>query len=426
MAEARTLMPPSALGAPSPTTPPSLVLAVVIAFFATCPVLLHLFATYVADGNSFADTGGGTCAALALAGLAALRIGLPLRELGAMHGPTLALACIAGLFWSHWILLNVLSPSPQAQMANLPIQGVLWLSLPMLLCFLWRNAIDMAQLARVAIVLSAVYIIALTGRFVLGLGHYQSGRWHPGDALESIRAGHYAGSALWIFLVACVCPARLVPGWFKLVAFVSIPLAAFMVVATNSRGPALSLAATILCTSVPLAKILAGRISRDARLLVVLLVGVSVTALFIASQLGSVESDFARMTTLTRDGGSAQTRVTLWQDHMQLISDTPWGVISGFGYDHGLFYPHNVLIEALVDGGVLSFGLALGMIFVALRAWFAPRLRGDELTLLFGGIFIFDLIGSQVSGSIPIDSTWYGALLLVLRHEEVSERRGYR
>ena len=50
-------------------------------------------------------------------------------------------------------------------------------------------------------------------------------------------------------------------------------------------------------------------------------------------------------------------------------------------------------------------------------------MRDDPIALLFTGFFVFNIIGAQVAGSIATDATWYGALLLVLRHEE---RAGYR
>ena len=224
-------------------------LAGVLAFFAGCPVLLNLFGTYIADGESFAITAGGTFLALALGGLVALRLGTPQRDFAALHGPVLALSVVAGLFWADWFAITLISPSPQEKMANLPIQSLLWYSLPMSMAILWRRWIDLAQVARILLVMSSVYVAGLTMRYLLGLGHYHSGRWHAGDSLESIRSGHYAASAIWVFIICCCAPAHLVPRGLKLLALFSMPFAVFMVIATNSRGPTLALGAIFLFTS---------------------------------------------------------------------------------------------------------------------------------------------------------------------------------
>lgn len=398
-------------------------LAGVLAFFAGCPVLLNLFGTYIADGESFAITAGGTFLALALGGLVALRLGTPQRDFAALHGPVLALSVVAGLFWADWFAITLISPSPQEKMANLPIQSLLWYSLPMSMAILWRRWIDLAQVARILLVMSSVYVAGLTMRYLLGLGHYHSGRWHAGDSLESIRSGHYAASAIWVFIICCCAPAHLVPRGLKLLALFSMPFAVFMVIATNSRGPTLALGAIFLFTSIPLLSMLISVFGRDARLLVLLILVVAATGIFIAAQIGSVESDFGRLVTLTNDGGSAQERLGFWHDYVQLLQNEPVGLLSGLGYDHGLFYPHNVPLETVTVGGLPMLVLLACMIGIGFRAWLAPSMRSDPLALLFAGYFVFNLIGAQVAGSIASDATWYGALLLVLRHEELTRDR---
>ncbi len=401
-----------------PYAAPSNVLAGMLAFFAGCPVLLNLLGTYVADGESFAITAGGTLLILAASGLATLRLGAPQRDFLSMQGLVLALAIVTALFWGDWLALTVLSPSPQEKMGNLAIQSVLWYSLPITMIILWRRWIDLEQVVRYMLVLASIYVIGLTLRYMLGLGHYHSGRWHAGDSLESIRSGHYAALALWIFIIGCCSPAGAMPRKLKLLALGSMPLAIFMVIATNSRGPTLALALIFLVNALPLARLLAGVFSRDARLLLVLIVAVAASGIFVASQIGSVESDFGRLVTLTNDGGSAQERFGFWHDYVQLLSGAPHAMLTGLGYGHGLFYPHNVPLETVTAGGIPLLLLLIAMIAIGFRASMAPCMRGDPIALLFAGFFVFNIIGAQVAGSIATDATWYGALLLVLRHEE--------
>jgi len=399
---------------------PGRVLALAFAFLAGCPVLANLIGTYLADGNSFAITASIACAALLLAGIAALRLGIPREAITGLRGPLLALAVIGVVFWTHWILVNLISPSPQPMMRYQVFQAAVWMLLPMLLFLLWRQYIDAFLVLRILVVLDCLFVLGLTLRWVLDLGIYHSGRWHAGLSLEAIRSGRYATMALWVFALAALCPAAVMPTRLKLAALACLPLALLMMVAANARGPWLALAITVAVTGIPLARLLAERIRRDARVVVVVLLAVAVAAGFVASQIAGVESDFGRLTTLTEDGGSAAGRLTLVHDHLQLLRDTPMAVLSGCGYGHGLFYPHNVMIEALVNGGVIQFSLFIAMISVTFGVIFwvwrsRSRSGADDVpSLLVAGLFLLSLIGNPVSGSIAGDLTWFFPLLLLI------------
>ncbi len=391
---------------------PGRLLALAFAFFAGCPVLANLVGTYVADGQSFAITATIACGALLLAGLAALRVGFPPDAVTGLRGPLLVLAVIGLGFWTHWLVLNLLSPSSQPGMRYQAAQAAVWILLPGALFLLWRRSIDPFLVLRCLVVLDLLFVLGLTLRWVLDLGIYQSGRWHAGYSLEAIRSGRYATMALWVFALAALCPAAVMPMRLKLMALACMPLALLMMVAANARGPWLALTVTIVVTGIPLARLLASRIRQDARVLGVLLMAVAAGSGFIAWQISGVGSDFSRLFTLTADGGSAAERITLVSDHLRLLRDTPLALLSGFGYAHGFFYPHNVLVEALVDGGVVSFVLLLAMYGSTVRAWLR---HGDDVPcLLIAGLFILSLVGSQVSGSIAGDLTWFFPLLLVL------------
>ncbi len=399
---------------------PGRMLALAFAFLAGCPVLANLVGTFVADGDSFAITASIACAAVLLAVISALRLGFPREAITGLRGPLLALAVIGLVFWTHWILVNLISPSPQPMMHYQVLQAAVWMLLPMLLFLLWRQHIDAFLVLRILVVLDCLFVLGLTLRWILDLGLYQSGRWHAGLSLEAIRSGRYATMALWVFALAALCPTEVMPARLKLAAFVCLPLALLMMVAANARGPWLALAVTVAVTSIPLARLLADRIRRDARVLAVVMLAVAVAAGFVASQIAGVESDFGRLVTLTDDGGSAAGRLTLVHDHLQLIRDTPLALLSGCGYGHGLFYPHNVLIEALVNGGVVQFILLLAMFgvtfSVVFRVWRSRSSSGveDVPCLLIAGLFLISLVGSQVSGSIAGDLTWLFTLLLLI------------
>jgi hypothetical protein len=389
-------------------------LALTFAFFAGCPVMANLVGTYIADGQSFGVTAGIACGFLLLAGIAGLRLGFPSDALSTMRGPLLAIAVIGSLFWTHWILLTLISPSPQPMMANQALQVAVWMLLPLLILALWRRWIDVYLVLRLLVVVDALFVLGLSLRWLLDLGVNQGGRWHAGYSLEAIRSGRYATMSLWVFALAALCPAEVIPFRLKLLALAGMPLALLMMVAANSRGPWLALAITIAVTGIPLARLLAVRIGQDVRILAVLLLACAGIAAFIAWQISGVESDFDRLFTLTSDGGSAAGRVTLVADHLRLLNETPLALLSGCGYGHGLFYPHNVVIEALVNGGLISVVLLLAMYATTFHAWLALGRRGDVPTLLVFGLFLLSLAGSQVSGSISGDLTWFFPVLLML------------
>ena len=389
-------------------------LAFAFAFIAGCPVLANLVGTYLADGSSFTITLAFAVLAIVAVVVAASRIGMPRQALTRLTGTSLALACVAIAFWGHWMLLNVLSPSPQPQMRYQTIQALVWIVIPFFLFLAWGRWLDPHRVIRWMVILFALFIIALSVRWALGLGYYHSGRWHAGKSLEAIRSGRYATMALWVFSLAALCPAKVIPLGVRILAMGCLPLGLFMMIATNARGPWLALTTTVVLTFLPLSRLLATRIGRDVRVLGVLLLTVIGIGAFVASQIASVESNFERLFSLNKDGGSAAGRTTLWRDHLNLLQETPQALLSGCGYDHGLFYPHNVLIEALTNGGALLLALMLAMLGVGAYAWVARSPRDDVPSLLLGGLFIISAMGSQVSGSIATDLTWFFPLLLVL------------
>ncbi len=208
----------------------------------------------------------------------------------------------------------------------------------------------------------------------------------------------------------------------KLLALFSMPFAVFMVIATNSRGPTLALGAIFLFTSIPLLSMLISVFGRDARLLVLLILVVAATGIFIAARIGSVESDFGRLVTFTNDGaahrsasGSGTTtyscsRTNLW------VCSAGWATTTGS-------CTRTTSLSSRDRRRATHVGPAGVHDRDRFRAWLAPSMRSDPLALLFAGYFVFNLIGAQVAGSIASDATWYGALLLVLRHEELTRDR---
>jgi O-antigen ligase len=400
------------------------VICVVLAFFAGSPVLVNLLGTYVADGASQTITLTGSLAALLLIFTAGLRLGLEKTLDLRLGGPLLLFMIASGSFWFHWLLINVISPSPLPELTKLAFQALLWIVLPGVSFCVWRATIDLDHVIRWMIVLCAIYVVGLFLRWLLGLGYYHSGRWHAGDSLEAIRSGRYAAVALWVFTTALLLPKGVIDTRLRLCCILGIPVASLLMIATNARGPWLSLAIVVAVTMVPTARRLMEFIGRDARLLLWLLLGGFFGGGFLLMQFGAVESNFGRLFSVSEDGGSAAGRIDLWTEHWAILVSQPWSFLTGAGYAHGLYYPHNIFLEALTAGGLPSLIFALLAFGAAAYSW-ADAPRGDLRRQLFGGIFLLGLIGAQVSGSIGNEMMpWYGAFLLCLASAKQGNERG--
>lgn len=397
------------------------ILAFAVALLAGFPALFNLLATYVADGNSTGLMIASAAGCLVLLGLAALRIGMPapLRSRSSPH--MMAFAMIAALFWAHFLAVIHVSPSPLEMMRIFGPYAVAWIVLPMFIIAAYHRHLDLGMLVRSLIVVATLYVVGLATRYFLGLGLYHSGRWHAGESLEAIRSGRFTAAAIWIYGVSLLLPRHVVPPALKLLAMAMLPLGLFMLVASNARGPWLAFLLAVLLSSGPLLRASWRRLESDARLMVPAALLLVAAVGFIVWQLAGLESDLRRLVDPSHDGGSSRTRVSLMLRHIRLIEHTPFGLISGFGYAHGMYYPHNIVLEALTTGGLLSVALLLGCAGVAVHAWLtAPAANRGALGLIGWGIFVMGFVGSQVSGSIANETMpWYGMLLVLIQRERL-------
>ena len=402
---------------------PRFLLTFGIAFFAVCPVLAHLVGAYISDGNTFAIVLTIDSCILASMAVAAVRIGLSMGNLSDHYGLVPALTCMV-LFWGYWLCINILSPSTNPDMGKQVYHALFWIIMPLSIGLMWSRWLQVSTLFPCMIVLCAVFILALCLRWAMGEGTYKSGRWHPGMALGAISSGRYACMSLWVFVLACLCPASIVPRWAKILSLCCMAPSLLMMVASNARGPWLALAATCLLTAVPLSRFVLAAIRRDTRILVGVVMAVVCCAGLLIWQIGNIDSDFSRLFTIKNDGGSAEGRLSGAHDHLQLLVTTPLGILSGFGYGHGLFYPHNVTLEALINGGILLLCFWLGMVATAVYIWMVRIPSTSVPGLLVFGLFCQYLIGTQVSSNIATDFTWYFPLLLSMRAAKRPEGDG--
>lgn len=388
------------------------------AVFGGAAALINLLGAYLADGSSFVITVGCTLVLLGLAGADAVRCGIPVDRTLRMRGPLLLTSLCFAWFWLCYFAVSAASPPLSGMMRSLPPMAFLWILVPVGLLVAYRRRIDTWALYRMMVALAGVYVIALNARFALGLGYYHSGRWHAGESLEAIRSGRYAAVALWLLATTWVVPRAACPGWLRWAALAAMPLALFALIFCNARGPWLALALTAAACGFEFARRGASRLLADARLAAVAGLAVVATAVLMWLKLGDVASDFGRLFTLTDDGGSAEGRTILIGQWLYLLTEDRGAWLVGAGYSHGLFYPHNLVVEALVAGGALM--LVPFVVWVATVTWVGYRSGGrwSSPVMPFFGLFVLGLIGAQISGAIGNEMMLWIAGTLVLIADE--------
>lgn len=203
-------------------------------------------------------------------------------------------------------------------------------------------------------------------------------------------------------------------GWFLVVLF-----------AMGGRGPLL---ATIVAAFVPLA--VSFRLSASGRmtarryvvpLLVLIAAGAAILVLLYGT--GTVTVTARRLRTLIVQDDvnrSALRRVELYGDAIDSWTGKPF-----LGHGIGAFpllqgsgdarlYPHNLILEILVELGLVGFGLFTVLVFVALKSLGTLRaIRHDPWRLIVLMLFVNTILNSMVSGDIPDNRVVFGVLGLM-------------
>lgn len=396
---------------------PSRLLAWVVAYQASCPVLINVINSYISDGDSASITAGVSLLVVLLLALVAVTRGISLPRQASFA----TFAIMSAAFWVHYFVLSLLYPSLTglAMMENLPVYALLWIAAPLALLLITRQAIDTRQVFSAMLVVMAAYLALLLIRFVLGLGRYHSGRWSPGEALDPIRVGRYASLAVLIYLAALI--GKQTGRRDRLIALIGMGPALFLTVVANARGPWLALILTVVVVAPALLRVFARQLREDVRVLATSLVVAGVAAIGVGIALSKGESNFSRLFDPSQDGGSVAGRVELLEDYFKLFAMQPDGLLSGYGYNHALCYPHNIEVEILSVGGVPLLLLFLAIIGLVMVRGLREAWRGDGLSIVFLGLFIHGMIGVQTAGSVAHEMMpWFAGALVLIRNEELA------
>lgn len=184
----------------------------------------------------------------------------------------------------------------------------------------------------------------------------------------------------------------------RLVWFAAASFLVCTAILSGSRGGMLALAVALL-----LAGAIGVRWLVESRRLMAFLIGAVVVLLGIVALLGDVleEVIFQRFGEQLLENGQTAGRGDLYQAGLELWADGPL-VGRGIGsfaalYGHGYSYTHNIVLDVLVDGGVL--GLLLLLIAVLAPGPRVLRPRGGLEAPLAATLGMLILVASQFSGT---------------------------
>ena len=207
-------------------------------------------------------------------------------------------------------------------------------------------------------------------------------------------------------------------GWLRLLALVTAPVATLLVLSSGSRGAMLALFVGIV--------VLLAIHGLDRRLMYALFLGGIVMIPILATQLGELATTIfhERFVILLLAERYFTNRDTLIMDALYAATRHPlFGLgLSGFAeLDSPGSYPHNFVLEALSEGGIVGLFL-LSVVFVRyLKRWrhiikYSHSLTVAALSLLF--------ISSSISGDL-FDARGVFYLLLMATAIQATTMRVY-
>lgn len=216
------------------------------------------------------------------------------------------------------------------------------------------------------------------------------------EGSNTIASGRLAGAALVIVAVLAISGGS---RWWLLLVGLAAAFGGLMI-ATGSRGPVVAAVAAISAVA------LLSRVPRRGFRLILALGGLAAGWLLIQDSQSAGAARIAA--TLSGEASAISTRIDIWAAAIREIGNHPFGV----GWSHFVDvltagerlssgdrqYPHNVILEAAVEGGWL-FGIAVAaLIAIAVRRAWTQSTTPHAAAFL--GLLLFTVINAMVSGDI--------------------------
>ncbi len=260
---------------------------------------------------------------------------------------------------------------------------------------------------------SAIAVVAMSLALISGntfetneLGQYYDTNRLRVSALNPISMGHLGASA--ILMSVCALTSRDSKSRFWWVTLIVIALGGATLILANSRGPQVAAMGSIALL------FLAGAHQRRTFVIGLAILFIIISAvIFQYEALFSSSGIFGRLVALFGDGDiSSNLRLVMYNGAWDQFMVSPlWG--NGIEENTSQFYPHNLILEALMATGLLG-----GIPFIVLtgsamvRIWTLVRHRSPHRWL---AILAFQyILGGMFSGAIYASGTMWVLMGLVL------------
>ena len=250
--------------------------------------------------------------------------------------------------------------------------------------------------------------------------YYDTGRYSLARS-NSITTGHLGAT-----LILCSYASRLIsrpifPSYISLMGFV---VGGYIVFIAASKGPLIAVVVTLISAEL-VRKSVRGTIAIIGGLLILIFLltnDVAFQALISAvggSDLGLV----SRVTnSLPEYDESTFIRVTLLRNFFDTIGDH---LLIGYGLEDPVLhvYPHNLVLEALMSGGLIGGISFLFLCYAGLKGAF--YLLSKERSVIIALIYIQYLIAGQFSGAIYSSGVFWVALSLVMLSKNIERKNDH-
>lgn len=239
------------------------------------------------------------------------------------------------------------------------------------------------------------------------------------EGSTTIAAGRVSGLVVLVGTVWCLTPGASHRPFRWAATLAGVVVAAGVLVSSGSRGPFAAVAVALVTTV-----LLAPWARRATRITVTLTaLGATVVALTVSTAPGAQRLLGALVST---DAATA-TRQPLWAAAFRSLSDLPgalvgtgWGgFVSRLGPDElpldagPRLHPHNVVLEAFVEGGPVA-GVALTAFVVAslVALWRRAGASGSSVDVVLFGVAVFLVANAWGSGDLNDNRHMWAALTL--------------
>lgn len=236
---------------------------------------------------------------------------------------------------------------------------------------------------------------------------YASGRFRL-TALNPISLGQHGVSLVILALWAWQGMSHAKNVYASVMFAVGVALGLYLVIASASRGPLLSLLGALLLW----AWATRGRQKGRVMALIICVITAGVVAIIHLTATGVFDTLERVKQAINGDGAAVIDRVQLLRAAIEQFQSSPLIGNSLVDKLDGA-YPHNLVIESFMATGVLGGFLFVGVILVALSyAWKLVRWRANEAWI--GLLFAQYLVEAQTSGGLYSSTLFWAFLAAVL------------